>query len=85
MAQGHISDHSCVFLAKSVILFLLFFPPTANCVQGFYSPGDTLPCLACPVGTFKTVIGNQNCTACDSGFTTTGVASTAFSNCSVSE
>ncbi|KAK7111927.1 uncharacterized protein [Littorina saxatilis] len=55
----------------------------AKCDKGFYSPDDTLPCLACPVGKYKNATGNMNCTDCSAGLTTDSVASTEASQCSL--
>ncbi|GFO02092.1 neurogenic locus notch homolog protein 1, partial [Plakobranchus ocellatus] len=51
-----------------------------SCEAGLYSK-DNMTCLPCPVGTYKTGRGNQECTPCAENVTTESVASKMESDC----
>ena len=38
-----------------------------QCIAGYSGPDATGPCLACPPGTFKAVVGSAECAACQGG------------------
>ncbi|XP_025092622.1 proprotein convertase subtilisin/kexin type 5-like isoform X1 [Pomacea canaliculata] len=55
----------------------------AFCEPGLYSVTNQLPCLPCPLGTYKNETGNQNCSLCPADRTTPHTGSVSANSCSL--
>jgi hypothetical protein len=66
--------------ALVIKLCYYFISISVNCVQGKYKEGDE--CVVCKAGTYKSEVGNDECTPCPDGFTTdTVTGATSATQC----
>lgn len=86
--EGHVRTMTATWHRRvRLLLFLLALSSHGLCAQaqcnfGYTGP-DAGPCVACPKGTYKDVLGNHTCVRCGMGGTTPE-ASVSQANCTCS-
>eukprot|EP00438_Fugacium_kawagutii_P024220 Skav223081 [mRNA] locus=scaffold419:231967:232923:+ [translate_table: standard] len=51
------------------------------CAKGFAFDGGGTGCTACPIGSYKDLIGDSDCTKCEEAYTTFAAGSVSNSSC----
>ncbi|KAL8565421.1 hypothetical protein ACOMHN_029114 [Nucella lapillus] len=58
---------------------------TELCAPGFFSPNGSVPCQACPAGTYQPQAGRTSCVSCGRGMATIRPNASSFAHCRARE